>query len=192
MNWKRNKAQHSPVRAQLVGGRQQLPPFFSGRGNSGPRPSLAPEKLLGNGNCSNVTIRLGASNRGTILEQIRERKCLLSLLPSLLPSLLSVCVCVCVCVYMSIISHNTLAISPCKATSIPLTFVVPIPTPTPSMASFGVDPGVMVLCFFISFFFLFLELHPLAYGSFQASGQLGAAAAGLHQSHSNSGSEVHL
>ena len=31
-----------------------------------------------------------------------------------------------------------------------------------------------------------------AYGSFQARGLIGAAAAGLHNSHSNAGSELHL
>ena len=33
---------------------------------------------------------------------------------------------------------------------------------------------------------------PLAYGSFQARGLIGAVAAGLHHSHRNSGSESHL
>ena len=32
----------------------------------------------------------------------------------------------------------------------------------------------------------------MAYGSFQARGLIGAAAAGLHHSHSNMGSEPHL
>ena len=32
----------------------------------------------------------------------------------------------------------------------------------------------------------------MAYGSTQARGRIGAAAAGLHQNHSNVGSELHL
>ena len=46
--------------------------------------------------------------------------------------------------------------------------------------------------FFLFFFFLvFLGPH-LTYGSSQARGQTGAAAAGLHHSHSKKGSEIHL
>ena len=47
-------------------------------------------------------------------------------------------------------------------------------------------------------FFLFFGLFaiswavPAAYGGSQARGRIGAIAAGLHQSHSNSGSELHL
>ena len=41
------------------------------------------------------------------------------------------------------------------------------------------------------FFFLFMAA-PVAYGSSRARGQIGAAAAGLHHSHSNTGSELHL
>ena len=41
------------------------------------------------------------------------------------------------------------------------------------------------------FFFLFTAT-PEIYGSSQDRGQIGAAAAGLHQSHSNTGSEPHL
>ena len=39
------------------------------------------------------------------------------------------------------------------------------------------------------FFFFFLMATPLAYGSSQARGWNGAAAAGLHHSHSNAGCE---
>ena len=39
--------------------------------------------------------------------------------------------------------------------------------------------------------FLF-RAAPAAYGGFQARGQIGAPAAGLHHSHSNAGSEPHL
>ena len=41
--------------------------------------------------------------------------------------------------------------------------------------------------FFFSFFYLF-RATPAAYGSSQARGRIGAAAAGLHHSHSNNGS----
>ena len=40
--------------------------------------------------------------------------------------------------------------------------------------------------------FCFLWLHPAAYRSSQARGQIGAAAAGLHHSHGNARSEPHL
>ena len=42
------------------------------------------------------------------------------------------------------------------------------------------------------FFFLIFSAPPLAYGSSQARGQIGPAAACLHHSHSNLGSEPHL
>ena len=42
--------------------------------------------------------------------------------------------------------------------------------------------------FFCLFFFLF-RVAPSAYGSSQARGQIGAAVAGLHHSHSSTGSE---
>ena len=44
------------------------------------------------------------------------------------------------------------------------------------------------------FFFLFglFKATPVAYGSFQARGQIGAAVASLHRSHSNARSEPHL
>ena len=44
-------------------------------------------------------------------------------------------------------------------------------------------------CSFLSFF---LRAAPTAYGGFQARGPIGAAAAGLHHSHSKAGSEPHL
>ena len=44
---------------------------------------------------------------------------------------------------------------------------------------------------FFFFFFLFTAA-PVAHGSSQASHQIRAIAAGLHHSHSNSGSELHL
>ena len=40
-------------------------------------------------------------------------------------------------------------------------------------------------------FLLFMAI-PVAYGSSQARGQIGAAAASLHHSHSNARSELHL
>ena len=44
----------------------------------------------------------------------------------------------------------------------------------------------------LSFFFFLFRVAPEAYGGSQASGQIGAAAAGLHHSHSNAGSKPHL
>ena len=41
-------------------------------------------------------------------------------------------------------------------------------------------------------FFFFFSVVPAAYGGFQARGLIGPVAAGLHQSHSNEGSELHL
>jgi len=48
--------------------------------------------------------------------------------------------------------------------------------------------------FFLSFFFLFAIswAAPSAYGSSQARGPIGAVAAGLRQSHNNTGSEPRL
>ena len=51
--------------------------------------------------------------------------------------------------------------------------------------------------FFILFMYLFClfafsRAAPAAYGRSQARGGIGAVAAGLHQSHSNVGSELHL
>ena len=42
------------------------------------------------------------------------------------------------------------------------------------------------------FFFCLFRAVPLARGNSQARGQIGAVAAGLHHSHSNTGSEPHL
>ena len=42
------------------------------------------------------------------------------------------------------------------------------------------------------FFFVFSRAAPEAYGGSQARGLIGAIAVGLHQSHSNSGSEPSL
>ena len=50
------------------------------------------------------------------------------------------------------------------------------------------SPGISILLFFS--FFLFTTA-PAAYERSQARGQIGAAAAGLHHSHSNMGSEPH-
>ena len=51
-----------------------------------------------------------------------------------------------------------------------------------------------VLIFFFFFFGLFAILWaaPAAYGSSQARGWIGAVAIGLRQSHSNTGSKLHL
>ena len=42
------------------------------------------------------------------------------------------------------------------------------------------------------FFFLLFRAAPAAYGGSQARGLMGVAAASLHHSHSNAGSEPHL
>ena len=43
-----------------------------------------------------------------------------------------------------------------------------------------------------SFSFFFFRVTPAAYGGFQAKGQIGTVATGLHHSQSNTGSEPHL
>ena len=45
---------------------------------------------------------------------------------------------------------------------------------------------------FLFFFFAFSRAASVAYGGSQARGPVGAVAAGLHQSHSNAGSELRL
>ena len=52
--------------------------------------------------------------------------------------------------------------------------------------------GWSMLAVFWVLFFFFFKATPAAYASPQAGGQIGAAAAGLHHSHSNMGSEPHL
>ena len=47
-------------------------------------------------------------------------------------------------------------------------------------------------CLIIIFFFWHFRATCVAYGSSQARGRIGAAAAGLHHSHSNMGSQPHL
>ena len=46
--------------------------------------------------------------------------------------------------------------------------------------------------FFFFFAFCRFRAAPMAYGGSQARGLIGAVAAGLHQSHSNARSELHL
>ena len=53
--------------------------------------------------------------------------------------------------------------------------------------------GIMLVCFFVLFCFVVISwAAPTAYGGSQARGLIGAAAAGLHHSHSNVGSELRL
>ena len=53
-------------------------------------------------------------------------------------------------------------------------------------------PGAVGGLELLIFFFLFLRAAPSAYGGSQARGQIRAAAAGLHHSHNNTRSELHL
>ena len=53
-------------------------------------------------------------------------------------------------------------------------------------------PNKLYLFIFFFVFLLFLWAAPAAYGGSQARGQIGAAATGLRQSHSNAGSEPRL
>ena len=46
--------------------------------------------------------------------------------------------------------------------------------------------------FFFFYLFAFSRAAPIAHGGSQARGPIGAVAAGLHQSHSNEGLELHL
>ena len=48
------------------------------------------------------------------------------------------------------------------------------------------------LCLFVLFCFLLFRAVPMAYGSSQARGGIGAAAASLCRRHSNTGSKPHL
>ena len=50
----------------------------------------------------------------------------------------------------------------------------------------------LFIFYFFYFYFLLFRAVPVAYGSSQGRGQIGAIAAGLHHSHSNVGSEPHL
>ena len=52
--------------------------------------------------------------------------------------------------------------------------------------------AVFFLIFLLFCLFAFSRAAPMAYGGSQARGLIGAAAASLHQSHSNSGSEPRL
>ena len=49
-----------------------------------------------------------------------------------------------------------------------------------------------ILYFLFVYLFAFSRAASVAYGGSQAKGQIGAIAAGLHQSHSNGGSEPRL
>ena len=51
---------------------------------------------------------------------------------------------------------------------------------------------MLIYLFIYLFIFVFSRAAPEAYGGSQARGPIGAVAAGLHQSHSNAGSEPRL
>ena len=65
------------------------------------------------------------------------------------------------------------------------------------LTSFSSGPGVRrqfllsAILFFLGLF-AFSRAAPEAYGGFQARGRIRAVAAGLHRSHSNAGSKLHL
>ena len=52
--------------------------------------------------------------------------------------------------------------------------------------------GLFVCFSFFQSFFFFFRAAPVAYGGSQTRGRIGATAAGLHHSHSNTGSEQSL
>ena len=52
--------------------------------------------------------------------------------------------------------------------------------------------AIVAICPLFFFFLLFLGPHPAAYGGSQVTGQIRAAAAGLHHSHSNARSKASL
>ena len=58
--------------------------------------------------------------------------------------------------------------------------------PVPDSALFD---HVFLFCFVLFCLFAFSRAAPEAYGDSQARGLIGAVATGLHQSHSNAGSE---
>ena len=62
-------------------------------------------------------------------------------------------------------------------------------SPDPDLPAFFPGPIAFFFCFWL---FAFSRATPMAYGSSQARGLIGAIAAGLRQSHSNAGSESHL
>ena len=73
----------------------------------------------------------------------------------------------------------------------------------PALNSFGYIPrrGILMdgsshnsFCLFVCLFVFFCHFRaiPMAYGGSQARSQIRAVAAGLHHSHSNTGSEPHL
>ena len=51
-------------------------------------------------------------------------------------------------------------------------------------------PSLLLFCFFFFFSFAFFRTVPMAHGSSQARGQIGAVTAGLHHSHSNTRSKT--
>ena len=61
----------------------------------------------------------------------------------------------------------------------------------PVLEIFDVYGSILFLCLFLQFF-AFSRAAPLAPGGFQARGLIQAVASGLHQSHSNVGSEPRL
>ena len=63
-----------------------------------------------------------------------------------------------------------------------------------AMGGGGSKGGGVIFLFFLIFFvfLLFSRATPTAYGGSQARSRIGAVATGLHQSHSNAGSELCL
>ena len=67
--------------------------------------------------------------------------------------------------------------------------IIKIPPIKPKLLDFL---SLSLSLFFFLVFFAFSRAAPSAYGGSQARGRIGALAAGLHQSHSNTGSEPRL
>ena len=60
------------------------------------------------------------------------------------------------------------------------------------IVNLNMKDGNIKFCFVLFFVFCFFRATPTAYGGSQARGLIGATAAGLCQSRSNTGSEPHL
>ena len=69
--------------------------------------------------------------------------------------------------------------------------VAPVSVTTPPWFEWTGHTWLIIKITFIFIYFLLFRATPVAYGSSQARHAIGAAAAGLHHSHSNAGSLTH-